>query len=196
MSVSPPPAARPDPASPSDVDLLARSCRNRDMAAFATLVDRHQTDLLRTAFGLLGDSHAAQDAVQEVFLKLCHQARDLVAKAQGRTALGGWLATVLRHHCLDLLRRREHQERSTPHIVETPAPADEAPAAGLGERLWSAVAALPPLERAAVHLRYHEDCSYAVIAERLGKTVTHVGVLLHTALGRLRSDRGLQQDIQ
>lgn len=188
----------PDPradASPSDVDLLDRSCRNRDMSAFATLIDRHQTDLLRTAHALLGDAHAAQDAVQEGFLKLCHQAKALVASAQGRNSVGGWLATVVRNHCLDQLRRRPQREHRTLHIVETPAPSETDPAADLGPQLWQAVANLPSLERAAIHLRYRENCSYQVIAERLDKTATHVGVLLHSALARLRENTALRTEL-
>ena len=57
--------------------------------------------------------------------------------------------------------------------------------------MWQAVATLPPLERAAVLLRYRDGLSYQDIAERLEKSATHVGVLLHTALGRLRATGGL-----
>ena len=36
-------------------------------------------------------------------------------------------------------------------------------------------------------LRYRDGLSYQDIAQRLDKTATHVGVLLHQALGRLRN---------
>jgi RNA polymerase sigma factor (sigma-70 family) len=59
------------------------------------------------------------------------------------------------------------------------------------DRVWAAVRALPPLERAAVTLRYRDGLSYQDIAGRLDKTATHVGVLLHTAINRLREHGGL-----
>lgn len=179
----------------SDVDLLARYVRRRDASAFATLLDRHQGDLLRTAHGLLGDGHAAQDAVQEAFLRLCRDASGLVTHAQGRAGLGGWLATVVRHHCIDLLRQRGRQ----PGATGIAADAVSAPVAGAdGEQaslLWGAVTALPPLERAAVVLRYRDGLAYQEIAARLGKTATHVGVLLHQAIERLRGSTALRQEM-
>ena len=61
-----------------------------------------------------------------------------------------------------------------------------------GQALWSAVDTLPALERAAVVLRYRDGLSYQDIAQRLDKTATHVGVLIHQALGRLRNCAALR----
>ncbi len=178
----------------SDVDLLARYVRRRDAAAFATLLDRHQGDLLRTAHGLLGDGHAAQDAVQEAFLRLCRDAAGLVAHAEGRAGLGGWLATVVRNHCIDLVRQRGRQPSAGAH-GETTSPLATGADGDQADLLWGAVTALPPLERAAVVLRYRDGLAYQEIATRLGKTVTHVGVLLHQAIERLRGSAALRQEM-
>jgi len=179
----------------SDLDLLARHVRRGDVTAFAVLLDRHQTDLLRTAHALLGDGHAAQDAVQEGFLRLCSEASALLTHAEGRSSMGGWLNTVVRNHCFDVLRRRQHQPVSTGDLAAVPYPEaasiDDDPATGL----WCAVTALPPLERAAVVLRYRDGLPYQEIAIRLDKTVTHVGVLLHQALERLRGSAALRQEM-
>ena len=48
-----------------------------------------------------------------------------------------------------------------------------------------------PPTRAAIMLRYRDGLSYADIAARLGKTATHVGVLLHEAIQRLRRSPAL-----
>jgi RNA polymerase sigma-70 factor (ECF subfamily) len=180
----------------ADIDLLGRYVRRRDLGAFAILLDRHQADLLRTAHALLGDGHAAQDAVQEGFLRLCREAAALVAHAKGRSGLGGWLCTVVRNHCLDQLRRRSHLPASTGDLADAP---DPAPAVRDGDDqgavLWRAVAVLPPLERAAVLLRYRDGLAYQEIASRLDKTVTHVGVLLHQAIERLRGNAPLRQEV-
>jgi DNA-directed RNA polymerase specialized sigma24 family protein len=45
-------------------------------------------------------------------------------------------------------------------------------------------------------LRYRDGLSYQQIAERLGKSTTHVGVLLHQALGRLRGSAALKAGVQ
>jgi DNA-directed RNA polymerase specialized sigma24 family protein len=44
-----------------------------------------------------------------------------------------------------------------------------------------------------VLLRYRDELDYRAIAERLDKTVTHVGVILHGALERLRRDARLRE---
>jgi RNA polymerase sigma-70 factor (ECF subfamily) len=185
-----------------DLQLLRRYSRARDVASFTVLLDRHQADLLRLAHSLLGDPHGAQDAVQEAFCRLCRDAESLLARWAPGTGLGGWLCTVVRNGCIDHLRRRSQGAMVTLEAAETAQPEQPAePAAEAvarretGETLWSAVAELPPLERAAVVLRYRDGLSYQDIADRLDKTATHVGVILHQALGRLRGHSALKAGV-
>lgn len=186
-----------DGEAPDDI-LLSRYCRQRDLTAFSALIDRHQADLLRTAHALLGDGHAAQDAVQEGFLRLSRDAEALVAKWRAGASLGGWLCTVVRNWCIDHLRRKQAAPMSqlTEHLAESAAaPAALVADADAGQALWLAVDTLPQLERAAVVLRYRDGLSYQDIAERLDKSATHVGVLLHQALGRLRNCDALRAGV-
>lgn len=182
---------------PADTDLLLSYCRQRDVEAFRVILDRHQGDLLRFAHSLLADSHAAQDAVQEAFCRLCREADRLLAK-ESSGSLGGWLCTVVRNTCIDHLRRRGTAVM-TPlddiHGDPQPTPAVAVAEQEAGESLWRAVGTLPPLERAAVVLRYRDGLSYQDIAAKLNKTATHVGVLLHQALGRLRQDAALKEGV-
>jgi RNA polymerase sigma factor (sigma-70 family) len=73
-----------------DGDLLLRFVERRDEGAFAALVRRHGPMVLAVCRGLLGDSHAAEDAFQATFLVLLRRARDL----DQRESLGGWLYGV------------------------------------------------------------------------------------------------------
>lgn len=169
--------------------LLRRYVERGDADAVAALVDRHQADLLRTAHAILGEAATAQDAVQEGFVRLCRDAAGLVAAAGARSGVGGWLCTVVRNQCLDLLRRR--RPTPLPEQVAEPTPPQGTPRDEAAV-LWAAVARLPPLERAAVTLRFRDGFGYDAIAERLGKTANHVGVILNQATTRLRGDRSLQ----
>lgn len=181
----------------SDLHLLRSFCRQRDEDGFTRLIVRHQSDLLRLASAILGRQDAAQDAVQEAFLRLGREAPNLLRRwpADG-TGLGGWLATVVRNWCIDQLRRRRSVTMDATHepVDAQPTPAATLADADVGRALWDAVAALPPLERAAVMLRYRDGFAYADIATRLGKTATHVGVLLHQAMGRLRHVPALREE--
>lgn len=164
--------------------LLRRYVELGDEVAVAALVDRHQADLLRTAHAILGDAASAQDVVQEGFLRLCRDASSLLGSAGGRSGLGGWLCTVVRNACLDLLRRR--RPAPLPEQVKQPTP-PAGTAVDEATLLWAAVDALPALERAAVILRYRDGLGYDDIAERLDKTANHVGVILNQAMNRLRA---------
>jgi RNA polymerase sigma-70 factor (ECF subfamily) len=169
--------------------------------AFKAILDRHQAELLRMAHALLGDSHGAQDAVQEAFLRLSRDAAQLVGKkwtGDGRESIGGWLCTVVRNQCIDLLRRRSNAPMLTldsERAQQGSAPATAVAEDETGEALWQAVADLPPLERSAVVMRYRDGLSYHDIAAQLGKTATHVGVLLHQGLGRLRQSPALRAGV-
>lgn len=166
-----------------DVDLLRRYHARADMDAFAALVDRHQADLLRVAHAITGDADMAEDVVQEAFLRLCRDAGALLVSAGERREVGGWLCSVVRNLSLDHLRRRK--PTPLPEQVAQPTPPNGTPIEL--DSLWAAVANLPPLERAAVVLRYRDDLDYRTVAERLGKSVSHVGVILHQAIARLRA---------
>lgn len=169
--------------------LLRRFVERGDADAVDMLVGRHQADLLRTAHAILGDAAAAQDAVQEGFVRLCRDAAGLAAGAGSRTGIGGWLCTVVRNQCLDVVRRR--RPAPLPEQVAEPTP-PQGTARDEASILWAAVDRLPPLEAAAVRLRFRDGLAYDAIAEALGKTANHVGVILNQATTRLRADRSLQ----
>lgn len=203
LATAPEPAAPEAPHAPEalkpapveDSELLCRLIDAGDPTAADELIARHEADLLRTAHAILGEAHAAQDAVQEAFLRLFRERHRLHADTARHSGLGGWLCTVVRNLCLDQLRARAYRRHLDAQTVEVAAaatdPAQALNAADAASLVWSTVSALPPLERAAVVLRYRDGLSYQDIASRLDKTATHVGVLLHTAISRLRASRRL-----
>lgn len=68
---------------------------------FQLLCQRYRDDLYRYARSLLGNPADAEDAVQEVLLRLWNQLPTL-----RWLNLKGWLFRITRNHCLDVLRRR------------------------------------------------------------------------------------------
>ncbi len=176
-----------------DRALLRRYAHLRDTTAFEALIERHQAGLLSLAHAVLADVQAAQDAVQEAFMRLCQSAAALATERQEGDSLRPWLCTVVRNHCIDQLRKRANQRMRRMHEELQVGSALSEPAEADGS-VWGAVAELPALERAAVVLRYRDGLSYQQIAESMGKTTSHVGVLLHHALGRLRQAPALRAE--
>lgn len=162
-------------------------------AAVLALLDEHEGPLLAYATRLLhGDRARGQDAVQEVFLRLCRQ--------EGMNEPGrAWLFTTTRRVCIDILRKEARME-TTGEVTGADRQV-AAHAAGLApdelveqtegrRRLARAVDQLPANQREAIRLKFDAGLSYAEIATVLGSTEGTVGWWLHAAVKSLRERLG------
>src|SRR5262245_11081092 len=144
-------------------------------------LSRHEAPLLRYATRLLGNSECARDVVQDTFLKLC---REDPARLDGR--LVPWLFTVCRNRALDLRRKDKRLQPLDGGAEERTAP-EPSPATTL-ERTQSLsivkdlLATLPESQQEVLRLKFQDGLSYKEIAAITGRSVTHVGVLIHTGL--------------
>ena len=147
------------------------------------LLERHQSSLLRYARGILGDLAAAEDAVQETFLRCIqtspHFGNDRVAQ--------GWLFTVCRNLAYDSrkMNQREHARREKLSPPETLDPPTLLSKKELVEDMRFALQELPLKEGEALRLKVHEGMKYEQIGEILGVSRGTVGWLVHRAMGRL-----------
>jgi RNA polymerase sigma factor (sigma-70 family) len=121
------------------------------------------------------DSHAAEDLLQETFLRLMRQVDRCFAAASPR----GYLFGIARHVSADAWRRAQP---SVDEPVETAAPPPDARL----EAARETIAALPALQREILDLRFQHDLSYAEIAEALSIPVGTVRSRLHNALEMVR----------
>jgi RNA polymerase sigma factor (sigma-70 family) len=150
------------------------------------LVQRHEQQLCRYAYSLLGSVSAAQDAVQETFLRLC---RETPARLRGHEA--AWLFRVCRSRALDALRKEKPMQPLTPDHAERLAAAGPNPAqhADHGESTRLALLlleSLPPREQEVLRLKFQHDLSYRDIARITRLSEGNVGYLLHQGLKSLR----------
>lgn len=148
---------------------------------FELLLAEHQQRVLRIAYRLLGKLEDAQDACQEVFLRLLKN----LDKIEGDPQF--WLYRVTVNICNDHYRRK-------PYLMETPPAiqyADPAPRADRileqDERkslLLAGIARLPEREREAIVLRDIEGLTTREVAQILG--VEEVTVRAHICAGRAK----------
>ena len=136
--------------------------------------------LYRTAYLLLGDRAEAEDLVQTALAKTYAA----WPKVRDVHAAPGYARTVLVNTASSWFRKRSwRNERPTavlPDLVDEHDPSDR-PA------LMSALAVLPPRQRAVVVLRYYEDLSVAQAASALGVSEGTVKSQTSDALARLRT---------
>jgi len=170
----------PLPRTNPDADCLARALRG-DHDALATLVDRHYPNVLRLCRRLVGPQDAA-DLAQDTFVRAIERAHQY----QGRAAFRTWLFSI----ALNLWRSRLRQTRAVVsddallHSLPLASPPRRAPEDDLHVR--QAVAALPPLQRAVVVLRFYHDLSLQEISQVTSKSVSWVHRSLHNALLALK----------
>ncbi len=149
------------------------------------VVDRFERPLLAYACRMLGgDWSAAQDAVQETFLRLCRADRATI-----EPRLAAWLFSVCRSRVIDMQRTRTampmdasqmHLPDPSPDVSQSLSDAEDH--ANLSECLTQ----LSPRQQEVLRLRLGAGLSYREIAEVTGLTVGNVGFHLHEAVRSLR----------
>ncbi|MBX3161715.1 MAG: sigma-70 family RNA polymerase sigma factor [Deltaproteobacteria bacterium] len=154
----------------------------------AEALERFEVPLLRFAARLLRDDERAKDIVQETFLSLCQQRRTDV-----EAHLAAWLFRVCRNRAIDLRRKETRVEMvasdAAPELAHEAGPDPSAIAQQREDagQVMKILETLPESQQEAVYLRFQGGLSYQEIAEITGHSVTHVGVLLHTAVKKIRA---------
>ncbi len=153
-------------ASASDEALMDDFRAGGDERVFEELVRRHSAPACRAALAILGSIGAAEDAVQESFLRLVRARRAWRPGSVYRS----WFYSILRNVCRDELRRCA---RPTQDPIQPGLPAAHEPSAALELREQAAAAArafaeLPEGEREVLSLRVHGGLEFSQVAEAVG----------------------------
>jgi len=188
-------SAGPPPAEPSPLDELSclESMRRGDPTCLGGFFEAWGDRLYRLSLRLTGDPAAAEDVVQESFVKLMAGAE----RIEGRSRLATWLYRVAYNASIDRLREgkrttpvpEEDEDGSLPLptlLVDFLSPEEMLRDAETRRALDEAIADLPPSLRAAFLLRDVEGLSTAEAAEALSVTETNLKVRLHRARLLLR----------
>ncbi|MBL8866676.1 MAG: sigma-70 family RNA polymerase sigma factor [Planctomycetia bacterium] len=148
-------------------------------------VARYERPLLAYVRRLLPDGDRGRDVVQDAFLQLCKQPREEL-----EARLAPWLFAVCRRRVVDILRKDKRMVATLKPMAEPPArgpdPNQQLETRDSARAVLEHLETLPPDQNEAVRLRFHNQFSYREIAEVMGLSESHVGVLLHTALKTLR----------
>lgn len=186
-------ARQEEPRGDEDRDLMARVAAN-DERAIAQLYDRFASLVFRMAFQSMPSRAEAEDAVQEIFIRLWRTAGRY---DQDRAALVTWVMLISRRHLVDKLRRSRARIRAS-SLDQAQAPV---PAPGEVERsrmdqderlgiLMKRIAALPELQRTVVTRAYLGGQTLRQIGEELNTPLGTVKSALSRALTRLRERGG------
>lgn len=161
------------------------SATPQEWATIAQVFAALESPLLAYARRLTGDFAAAEDVVQDAFMKLHSQFH------QVRTPQP-WLYRTVHNLAVD------HQRRASRIVLVDDRASEDAPANDTADSQpmpdeqiarWEGIGlvrlvleTLDARSRELIELRFHEDLSYKEIAGRTGLTVGNVGYILHHAL--------------
>ncbi|WP_170170423.1 RNA polymerase sigma-70 factor [Hymenobacter perfusus] len=161
--------------------------RNDDQRAFDALFRQYSARVYRFAYGYLKSGAAAEEIVQECFLKIWERRHEL----RDDVPLKGYLFTVAHHTILNQLRHTRHHQAYQDYALftgtATAATTDTDVAFAELETLYlAALEKLPPKRRHIFTLSRQQGLSYAEIAQELGISVKTVETQMAQALHFLR----------
>ncbi|MDD4870522.1 MAG: sigma-70 family RNA polymerase sigma factor [Kiritimatiellae bacterium] len=172
------------------------STSNEDMnaaklAAFETIVSEYEGMLLRYVARIVQSHDAAQDIVQDTFIKLFQDWED---ELRPSPEISSWLYRVAHNCAVDHLRKEtrrnllhnRHAEEHDEFVLP-----NRGDGFRLNEAAEKAAAALRKLslrEQQMVILKVYEEKSYREISEITGLSVGNVGYILHFAMKKLAEE--------
>ncbi len=179
-----------DNSPDSDLSLMRRVSTNEAQAA-AELYDRFASLVYRLAFQAMPTRADAEDAVQEIFIRLWRTADRYDPK---RAALVTWVMLISRRHLVDRLRRTKARVKAVSLDEKQSEPlrvAEESLSGGMekNERfteLMERISKLPELQRTVVTRAYLGGQTLRQIGEELGTPIGTIKSALSRALVRLR----------
>lgn len=148
------------------------------------LYDRYSPVVYAVALRVLGDTGAAEDVLQDVFMQLW---RNPSAFDASRGSLGAWLAVIARNRAIDALRKRK-PESDLDHVVVSVEPdlTEEADRSRVREKVRATLSTMPDAQRKALELAYYEGLTHSEIAAKTGEPLGTIKTRIRTGLLTLR----------
>ena len=167
-----------------------------DTQAFASLYDRYSSPAYSLAYRLMNGRQAAEDLVQEAFIKAWHSAGSYRV---GRGSVRTWILSIVRNRAIDLFRAHATRRR-TQDKVEREAPRSQ-PSEAFAETwrnfnrylLRQALGELPYEQREVLALGHFSELTHAEIAERLCLPLGTVKGRMRLGLEKLRKNTELRE---
>jgi RNA polymerase sigma-70 factor (ECF subfamily) len=161
---------------------LLEQARRGDGSAHAAIYRLYSRACYTLALRILGEPAAAEDVVQDVFLRMM----DTVSRFRGEAPFGAWLKRMTANATIDVIRRNKRfdGEDASEHLesLQTQAiPMDSAVDA------WSLLMRLGPRSRAVVLLHEMEGYTHKELSELFEQSESYSKSVLARALKRLDS---------
>jgi RNA polymerase sigma-70 factor (family 1) len=176
----------PDPTLDNEIELFVRIARG-DESAFQPISHHYNRELLPFIIKLTGSREAAEEVIQEVFLRLWQQ-RDKLSGIRNPRA---WIIRIASNISITYLRKQTTESRLYERLKAKPSfnatPENELATKEITKQIREAVLRLNPSERRVFELSRDRGMSIPEIAESLGLSPHTVKNQLSAALKAIRS---------
>lgn len=163
---------------------LMSAIRAGNQEAMAHIYDRYSPIVYSVALRVLGETAAAEDVLQEIFLQLWRNPSSFDAS---RGNLAPWLAVVARNRALDTLRKRRPQtEIDEATVLVDLDLATDAERKRRTAKIRSILQQMPAAQRTALEMAYFEGYSHSEISEKTGEPLGTIKTRIRTGLMLLR----------
>ena len=170
----------------TDEALAAAAAREgSDGPAFVEIVERFRDRVWRVCYRLMNNAADANDAAQEVFVRLFVNRQ----RFEGRSKYATWVHAIAVRTCLALRRSRGRRRKHEDAAAETPRPgtAEGSTAnAALSLDLMQMLESVSEEDRALLILKYAENYSYDDLAEMFDLSVSACKMRVSRARDKLR----------
>jgi RNA polymerase sigma-70 factor (ECF subfamily) len=167
-------------------EAIVRAVLAGDTERYAVLVRRYRDRYARYAARMLDSVDAAEDAVQDAFVR----AFDQLARCRSPERFAGWFFLILRNRCYAERRRTRRRGPAPETIANDLASGDrpdrETEQGELRQALYGALGVLTAEQREVFVLKHVEGLSYGEIAGLIGGSVPSLKMRMHRAYDRLR----------
>ncbi len=173
----------------TDERLIQSYLDTQDAVYFNLLYTRYASKVYQKCISLLKNETAAQDATQDVFLKIFLN----LSKFKGKSKFSTWVYSITYNYCLDLLKK----EKRNKHILsddfdETFDIAEELPDRTLFEmkvkELRIVLDQIPVGDKAILLMKYQSNLSIKDIVDILGKSEDAVKMQLKRAKHKVQKE--------
>jgi len=152
--------------------VLVQEALQGSRTAFRQIVENTQAMVYQVAYRFLGNSHDAEDAVQEVFIRVWKNLK----KYNGQAKLSTWLYRIVSNYCLDVLKSRQHRITTASknedmlHIADNSLTDGRLNRSQAHQLVLEAAARLTPVQKAVFILRDLEGMRVDEVCQTLAMT--------------------------
>jgi len=161
---------------------------------FNELVRQLSRKLYGYAFRILRNQEEAEDAVQEIFIKLWTMKGRLVEY----NSLDALAVTMTKNYCIDQIRKQKNIYREEPgtqdyHQMNSPSPYEQLESLESNEIIYKIIEKLPDIYKVMIRLRDIEGFSYEEIAEKTSQNINTLRVTISRARRLIRDEYNKHQ---